>query len=92
MELSRLIESLGKPAAYPFAVAEIESRQTHISVVFLAGSFAFKIKKPIDFSTLAKRRHFCHRRDHISGTRRTSPLEIAGVSSVRMNPLMLMRI
>jgi aminoglycoside phosphotransferase family enzyme/predicted kinase len=39
-------------------------RHTHVSVVFLAGSFAYKIKKPVrlgflDFSTLAQRLHFC---------------------------------
>ena len=64
MEISRLIESLGGPAAYPFAVAAVEVRQTHISVVFLAGPFAFKLKKPVDFAfldftTLERRRHFC---------------------------------
>lgn len=42
----------------------VECIQTHISVVFLAGDFAYKIKKPVnlgflDFSTLEKRRHYC---------------------------------
>ena len=45
-------------------VETVEVHQTHISVVFLAGSFAYKIKKPvdlgfIDYSTLERRRHFC---------------------------------
>jgi len=40
--------------------------QTHISWVFVASPFVFKVKKPInlgfaDFSTLEKRRHFCQR-------------------------------
>ncbi len=39
--------------------------QTHISWVVLAGDWAYKIKKPVnfgflDFSTLAQRQHFCH--------------------------------
>ncbi len=39
-------------------------RQTHISVVFLAGPLVYKIKKPVDlgfldFTTLDQRRHFC---------------------------------
>jgi aminoglycoside phosphotransferase family enzyme/predicted kinase len=64
MELLQLIEALSQPAAYPFAVSSVEVHQTHISVVFLAGSFAYKIKKPVslgflDFSTLEARRHFC---------------------------------
>ncbi len=64
MELSRLIEALSRPEAYPDPVKKIEVRQTHISVVFLAGPFAYKIKKPVhfdfvDFTDLSARRHFC---------------------------------
>jgi aminoglycoside phosphotransferase family enzyme/predicted kinase len=64
VELSALIEALSRPEAYPHPVAEIEIHQTHISVVFLAGPFAYKIKKPVnlgflDFTTLEKRKHFC---------------------------------
>ena len=40
--------------------------QTHISWVFIASPFVFKVKKPVnlgflDFSTLGKRHYFCHR-------------------------------
>src|SRR4051794_23866329 len=64
MDLSHLIEALSEPAAYSHPVGTIEVRQTHISVVFLAGAFAYKVKKPVrfdflDFSTLDNRRHFC---------------------------------
>lgn len=64
MELVELIAALSKPTAYPFLAEAVEVHQTHISVVFLAGSFAYKIKKPIqldflDFSTLEQRRHYC---------------------------------
>ncbi len=57
MELTRLIEALAEPAAYPYPAAGVEVRQTHISAVFLAGPFAYKIKKPVslgfvDFGTL----------------------------------------
>jgi len=66
MELKRLIAELSRPGAYPFAVKDVEVRQTHISVVFLAGAWAYKIKKPVafsfvDFSTLEKRRYYCER-------------------------------
>lgn len=62
--LSDVIASLSRPAAYPFEVDQIEVRQTHISVVFLAGAFVFKIKKPVrlpflDFSTLDLRHFYC---------------------------------
>lgn len=64
MNLSELIAALTQPGAYPFAVDFVEVRQTHISVVFLAGPFAYKIKKPVelgflDFRALEQRRHFC---------------------------------
>jgi aminoglycoside phosphotransferase family enzyme/predicted kinase len=66
MELKQLIAELSRPGAYPFAVKDVEVRQTHISVVFLAGPWAYKIKKPVafsfvDFSTLEKRRYYCER-------------------------------
>ncbi|HER35065.1 MAG: AAA family ATPase [Halothiobacillaceae bacterium] len=42
----------------------LEHLQTHISHVFLTGSWAYKVKKPmnfgfLDFSSLDRRRHFC---------------------------------
>src|SRR4051812_30577884 len=64
MELVRLIELLSAPSAYPYPVDRVEVLQTHISVVFLAGPFVYKVKKPVnlgflDFSTLSRRHHFC---------------------------------
>jgi aminoglycoside phosphotransferase family enzyme/predicted kinase len=64
VDLDRLIAGLSQPTAYPFPVEAVEVRQTHASVVFLAGAFAYKIKKPVhlgflDFSTLEKRRQDC---------------------------------
>ena len=64
--LSHLIEDLRQPAAYPHPVGEVEVIQTHISYVLLAGAFAYKIKKPVDFGfldfhTLRRRLYFCQR-------------------------------
>ncbi len=64
MELGRLIAALSDPAAYGEGVASVVVHQTHISAVFLAGPFAYKVKKPfelgfLDYSTLERRRHFC---------------------------------
>jgi len=44
----------------------VRSIQTHISWVFIASPFVFKVKKPVnlgflDFSTLEKRHYFCQR-------------------------------
>lgn len=50
--------------AYPHPVTQVEHIQTHISHVFLAGDYAYKIKKPVDlgfldFTTLDKRKQAC---------------------------------
>jgi aminoglycoside phosphotransferase family enzyme/predicted kinase len=85
MELARLIAVLGGPTAYPYPVDKVEVRHTHISVVFLAGSFAYKIKKPVnlgflDFSTLDRRRHFCE--EEVRLNRRLAPEVYLGVVPV----------
>ena len=51
---------------YPHRPPDIELRQTHVSYVFLAGDYVYKIKKPVhlpfvDSSTLSKRRELCER-------------------------------
>lgn len=62
-----LIEYLHQVEAYPFTLdSPIIRLETHISEVFLAGDFAYKIKKPVDFgfldfSTLKKREFYCHK-------------------------------
>ncbi len=60
-----LIDSLSDPSLYPGSVDKVEVIQTHISVVFIAGDFVYKIKKPLnlgflDYTTLDKRRFFCN--------------------------------
>ena len=85
MELAKLIEDLSNPNAYPFRVQEVEVHHTHISVVFLAGSYAYKIKKPVDlgfldFSSLEKRHHFCQ--EEVRLNRRLAPTVYHGVVPV----------
>jgi aminoglycoside phosphotransferase family enzyme/predicted kinase len=85
MDLAQLIEALSDPASYPGSVAEVEVRQTHISVVFLAGPHVYKLKKPVefgflDFSTLAKRRHYCE--EEVRLNRRLAPEVYLGVVPV----------
>jgi len=64
--LPPLVEGLLRPEAYPHPVARVELVQTHISFVFLAGEYAYKVKKPLalgflDYSTLRKRHYYCRR-------------------------------
>jgi aminoglycoside phosphotransferase family enzyme/predicted kinase len=85
MDLPRLIEVLSQPAAYPYPVGAVETRQTHISAVFLAGAYAYKLKKPVDlgfldFTTLERRRHFCE--EEVRLNRRLAPQVYLGVVPV----------
>jgi aminoglycoside phosphotransferase family enzyme len=43
LDLAHLIEALSDPAAYPEPPDDVQVHQTHISVVFLAGQYAYKI-------------------------------------------------
>lgn len=63
-ELETLIAALSRPEAYPHPVGTVRLCQTHISLVFLAGGYAYKVLKPValgflDFSTLALREAAC---------------------------------
>lgn len=85
MDLASLISELSDPGRYPFPVTDVDVRQTHISVVFLAGQFVYKIKKPVklsflDFSTLDQRRHFCN--EEVRLNRRLAPDVYLGVLPV----------
>ncbi|MDY6974395.1 MAG: phosphotransferase [Thermodesulfobacteriota bacterium] len=59
-----MIDDLKNPASLPDRTEEVSVVQTHISIVFVADKFVYKVKKPVnfgflDFSTLEKRYHFC---------------------------------
>ncbi|MEE9550133.1 MAG: AAA family ATPase [Candidatus Binatia bacterium] len=71
-----LIEAMARPEFYPDRPANVELRQTHISYVFLAGEYVYKVKKPVrfsflDYSTLCKRYHFCQ--EELRLNRRLAP-------------------
>ncbi len=59
-----LIEAMLKPEFYPHKPPTVELFETHISYIFLAGNYVFKMKKAVDFgfldfSTLEKRLYYC---------------------------------
>ena len=78
----RLLRFLSQPSSYPHPVGTVERRETHVSHVFLAGSFAYKLKKPVKFpflnaSTLSRRKRFC--RLELSLNRRLAPQTYLGI-------------
>lgn len=76
MNTNQLIEALLEPESYPHPVDVITTIETHISIVFLTGQYAYKLKKPVDFgfldfSTLENRKKYCQLELQLN--RRTAP-------------------
>jgi uncharacterized protein len=62
----KIIEHIIEQKAYPDVPSKVELIETHISWVLLTENFAFKIKKPIQYSflsftTLEKRKFYCEK-------------------------------
>lgn len=77
--------ALARPETYPQRPPSVEIRETHISWVFLAGAFAFKLKKPLvldflDYGTAERRREMC--REEVRLNRRLAPDVYIGVRGV----------
>jgi aminoglycoside phosphotransferase family enzyme len=64
---SKVYTALLSKRAYPHRVSTIQTEGTHCSWIFLAGPYAYKIKKQVkfgsvlDFSTLSLRRKYCYK-------------------------------
>ena len=76
MNQGMLFDHLKKPGFYGPDVTSVQLLQTHISYVALTGTYAYKVKKPVnfgflDFSTLDKRKYFCE--EELRLNRRLSP-------------------
>ena len=89
----RMLEALRNPRCYPHPVARVTLLETHISWVLLTGSYAYKIKKPVnlgflDFTTLAARRHYCE--EELRLNRRLAPdlyLETVAITGSPQQPV-----
>ena len=87
-----LVRALLNPACYPHAVENIKMIETHISYVFLTGSYAYKLKKEVnlgflDFTTLKLRRFFC--KEELRLNRRLSPqlyLDLVSIGGTFQKP------
>ncbi|VAW45489.1 FIG00496272: hypothetical protein [hydrothermal vent metagenome] len=83
-----LINLLCLPESYPHSVEVITTIETHISMVFLTGPYAYKLKKEVDFgflnfSTLALRKKYCHLELQLN--RRYSPELYLGVVAIYLD-------
>lgn len=62
--LAQKVRFLSDPASYPQPPDKIETKETHMSWVFIADDWVLKLKKPVsrshlDFSTVEARKFFC---------------------------------
>lgn len=88
MNTPDLINLLCLPQSYPHSVEVITTIETHISIVFLTGPYAYKLKKNVNFgflnfSTLALRKKYCHLELQLN--RRYSPQLYLDVVAVYVN-------
>ena len=72
----QLVESMVRPEFYPHRPDYVELIQTHISYIFIAGDYVYKVKKAfdfgfLDFTTLDKRKFYCH--EELRLNRRLAP-------------------
>lgn len=86
---SNLPAALLRPESYPHPADNIEVLETHISWVFLAGPYAYKLKKPVelgflDFTTLEARRYFCE--EELRLNRRLAPQLYLQIVEIRGTP------
>jgi len=83
-----IVDALRQPSAYPHRPRAVQLVQTHTSVIFLADSLAFKVKKPVnlgflDFTTIAKRLFACEQ--EVLLNRRLCPHMYLGVVPITKN-------
>jgi aminoglycoside phosphotransferase family enzyme len=81
-EIAEKVALLSSVSAYPHAPPDVHIVETHMAYVFLAGQFAFKMKKPVryeflDFTSLAAREFTC--REELRLNRRLAPGIYLGV-------------
>lgn len=86
--LEAMIQDLLKPEALPDPTKEISLVQTHISLVFVADEFVYKVKKPVnfgflDFTTFEKRAYYC--RQELDLNRRLAKDIYLSVLPIRFN-------
>ena len=85
MDIPSLQKALLNPEIYPDLPKKIHLIETHISLLFLTGSYVYKVKKPVDFgfldfTTLEKRKYFCEQEVRLN--RRLSPDIYLGVVNI----------
>jgi aminoglycoside phosphotransferase family enzyme/predicted kinase len=83
VDFQALVEALSSPSAYPRPGRDVSVVHTHVSVVFLTGDRAYKVKKPVrfwgflDYGTVERRKRLCE--EEVRLNRRLAPEVYLGV-------------
>ncbi len=85
----QIVTRLLDPGCYTHHVTKVELVETHVSRIFLAGEFAYKMKKPVnfgflDFSTLKLRQFYCN--EELRLNRRFAPQLYLDVCTIGGEP------
>lgn len=88
MNWDDLKKTLQQPDFWP-QPGDVEVIETHISLVYLVGNRAYKLKKPVDlgfvnFTTLEKRKHYCE--EELRLNRRLAPDLYLGIVKITDSP------
>ena len=86
---AEIIAFLSRPESYAADAGPVERIDTHISVVFLVGERAYKLKRAVkfgylDYSTAERRRRFCEQ--EVAVNRRTAERMYLGTVPVSREP------
>jgi uncharacterized protein len=86
---NKVLDFMALPGSYPDHPAVVDRIETHASIVFLAGDFAYKVKRAVkysflDFSTLERRRQACLNELRIN--RRTAPQLYLDLVPITLGP------
>ena len=81
-----MVAALIMPGAYPHDASSIRLVETHVSWIFFAGEYVYKVKKPVnfgflDFTSIDKRKMFCEREVELNS--HLSPDVYIGVVEIR---------
>jgi aminoglycoside phosphotransferase family enzyme len=84
-----VIDFLSEPASYGSAITHVDIIETHVSLIFLAGDRAYKLKRAVkypylDFSTAEHRRRACEA--ELALNRRTAPTLYLEVRALVQEP------
>lgn len=88
-EQSPVIDFLSRPESYGTPDARVERVETHCSIVFLVGGYAYKLKRAIAYSSLnylgvERRERAC--RAELALNRRTAPAIYLDLRSIKRGP------